>query len=149
MTTEHSNETTTTPRVLILDDNDRPGSISDTLDGIYGIARALHGSMFNDLSQDAQLIACALKELTRTVYCAQYSVPDDVEKKIERAIAAPDTEAEALSKKLRQRGLSLLEHTSSPGSYAVLESKQGTLQMQMNSIDGIEDWLERQQGGES
>ena len=145
ITAKEQNET---PRVVILQE-DENWSITDTISGIHGIAKTLHMEMAHELKQDACLLASALAVLTEKLYRASGNVPCELESKVRKALTAPDTGAEVLSKKLGERGLALLEHTAMPGSYAVLEPRQGTLEMQMNSIEGIEEWLERERGGAS
>ncbi len=118
--------------------------------GISGIADALYDHEEDYAGGDAEAgLFSALKLLSEQLLTAASSVEEQDKTKMRALLTEPDSRAEALSKKLLERGRALLEHTAAPGSFAVLEPQQGTLEMQMNSIDGIEDWLEQNAGSAS
>ena len=132
--------------ILVRNSDDADIDMWQVIYGICGIADALydHEEDYGSGESESRLF-CALKLLSAQLLRAAGNVEDQDETKMRALLTESDTRDVALGKKLRQRGLALLEHTAAPGMFAVLEPKQGTLQMQMNSIDGIEDWLEREQ----
>ena len=127
---------------LLLNPENTDMDMWQTIYGICGIAEALydHEDDYSCDESESRLF-CALKILTDTLLNAAGNATDEDQRKVRAVLVEPDTQAETLSKKLNQRGLALLEHTAMPGQYAVLEPKQGRLQIQMMPIDGIEHWL--------
>ena len=130
--------------------NSEETDIRDVIEGIHGIADATDNHHESDeIPEGIGHLLSALRALTQTLYDASFCADIHDVSKVQQMLAEPNTEAEELSDRLKQRGLVLLEHTAMPAAYAVLEPRQGVLQMQMNTVDGIEYWLEQNSGGAS
>ncbi|HVY64200.1 MAG TPA: hypothetical protein VHH11_05185 [Gammaproteobacteria bacterium] len=121
------------------------GRVSDIVPAIKGVATQFYTHLFDDLPEDAQLLAHALQELTEKLYQCAHDVPWDLEQRVRMAIERPDDEREAMDKRLRDAGFSLWCHPRVANSYAVADD-QGRCHLSVVSLEEIAGWLERRAG---
>lgn len=122
----------------------RSGRAYDIIPGIRGIALQFYESpMFDDLPENAQGLAYALRVLADKLYDCGTDVLYEINNRVRLALERPDSDRAAMEKRLRGTGHSLWCHPSLPNSYAVMDDF-GVGKLSVVSLGEVEAWMKRE-----
>jgi hypothetical protein len=115
--------------------------IHGIISGIRGIADALEGPLLEDIEDEiAQRLVMALQHLAVRLHDAAYNNSNDIFDKVSAVLEAPDSDIEAMSKRLREKGLDLWSHPTMPNIFGVSDH-YGNMKMSIASLGEIENNL--------
>lgn len=113
------------------------------IQGIRGIANALYNHPeYDDCPENVMELFGGLKVLAETLETASGASGED-EAKVRKVLAAPDTRAEQMSKRLDRTGHRLLVDVVKD-HYSVVDRHGDRLTMYIASLDEIEAWMARE-----
>jgi hypothetical protein len=99
-------------------------AISDAIFAVSALAKAMENSRDDDDAAVQQGLGGALAVVGNTLELALMNVDFDDQNRIRQAIERPDTDREAMEKRLRGTGHSLWCHPTMPNVYAVADLRE-------------------------